>query len=359
MATLATLTRRKFTRFASAGIFAAGALLVSLAQGDASAGTNLSTGTGSGSTGATFTTTTSVSLAGTDELNGFDVTLVYDPAVAVPTAVTIADVWTFPLASDFGGTTIHVAGSRLGFCTGNCPLFTVTWSSTAPGSFALAPSAYTLAGREAGVAGDLTQATFTSGPVTVTGSQQPAATATNTTAAATNTPVPPTATSTAVAASTSTPAVPATATPTAAPSSASATNTPVAAASPIPAVIATPSPAGGVGSNSLPGTVSTPSAAAPSLPTAQATVVAGVRTGTGSTAGGPPAGQVIPLPPRTGESQGGVDNPALRGLGILLMVTSGTVFLAGFAGTRLRFRRFTRAVDTYLDDVEHDARKRK
>ncbi len=182
-------TRGRFWTLAAASLFAAGALLVSLAPGSASAGTQLVVTGGSASPGGTVTSQVSASLVVADSLNGFDVTITYNPAVVSPASITLAGGWT-QLAGQPGTTgSLNVAAFRLDFCTSSCPLFTITWNAAAPGAGQVQVSAFTLAGDTGTVSGALTGVTTSVAAVTVNGVQP---TASNTAVQPTNTPVPPT-----------------------------------------------------------------------------------------------------------------------------------------------------------------------
>lgn len=365
-----TASKRRLSTLTAAVMFALGALLVSLAPGEASSGTSLSTGSGGASVGTPFNTAASVSLTGADELNAFDVTLSYNASIAVPTSVALNSAWTIALdTGTIGPGTIHVAASRLGFCTGTCPLFTVSWNAVGGGSFQVSADSYVLAGRQSGGLGNLTQTSLASGTITVTGGQ-PTPTNTPVPPTPTNTSVPPTSTSvppTSTAVPTNTPAAPtasATSTVTAAPTqpastptpaapAAEPTNTPITAAPTVPAVVTSPTPLASAPTASVPANpgptspvILAPSGDAPAAP---------AQGDQGSS--GPQPGQIIPLPPRAGDSPAASDSSPLKALGILLMAGSGLVLVTGLAGGR-RPRAVGPAVDRYLDGVESEARRK-
>ena len=379
----------RFALVAAAVMFAAGAILVSLAPGAASTGTQLSPGSGSSSPGGSFSTSASVSLAAADELNGFDITVSYNAAVAVPVSVTLNGSWTIPLdPGTVGPSTVHVAASRLGtFCTGTCPLFTINWSAAGAGNFALSPTSYTLVGRQGGAAGNLSQVAVVAGTISVAGavptasntSVPPTNTPTNTpvqpsvTSTPTRTPVPPTDTST----PTKTPdpttgatpvpsaaAVTPTAVPPTASQNASASTPTTAPSTPIPPASerdGSPPQSPDAGST-VPAVIATtaaspevigeaPSAPAPAAPVT--VVVPGPATATG------PAGQFGPLPPRTGDGTRGATNSGVQQAGIALMVGSGLLFAAGVAASRAQASaRWRRVVGRYLEQSERDGRRR-
>ncbi len=183
---------RGFGTIAAIAMFGVGALMVSLAPGDASSGTQLVHSGATVQSGQSFSTSASVSLAAADTLNGFDVTVSFDPAVVKPTGVSIDGVWNIPLDSGtIGANTVHVAASRIGSCTGSCPLFSLNWKAQGSGDAKVKAASFVLVGKQSDVAGNLAQVTPAFAAVIVSG---PA----NSTATATNTPIPPTATKTAL-----------------------------------------------------------------------------------------------------------------------------------------------------------------
>ena len=362
-------------------VFAAGALLVSLASGAALSWTTLATGSGAAAVGDTFTTTATVSLAAADELNGFDVTLTYNAAVAVPTGITLNGAWNIPLdAATIGSGTIHVAASRLGFCSGTCPLFTVAWSDAAGGAFSLSSGTPTLTGRQSGVPGNLGQVATTAGSITITGGQQP--TATNTPVTPTNSPVPPTNTR---SAPTSPPLPSATSTqvseppgPTTPTVTATAMTTPIppAPANTPASPPATASPGeggpddpGANGAGPAPVVLRSPTVQLPALPAVEPGATAPsinnpVPTAQVSYAPQPapaaprPINQVIPLPPRAGDT-GGIATPSpLKQLGLILMLGSGFVLAFGLFKRNPNPSQFSSQVNSYLDDVESSSREK-
>lgn len=354
--------RRTARTIAASTLFVVGALIASLAPGAASTGTQLTAGGGSGvESGSSFVTTVSVTLAAQDELNAFDVTLTHDPSVAVPTSIALNPAWIIPLDD---GTitpgTIHVAASRLGFCTGTCPLFTITWNPVAAGSFTQGPSAYVLSGRENGAGGNLNGTSAGSGSISVTGSSQPTNTPTNTPVTAptnttqpTNTPVTP-ATNTPVPTSTpiSTPTQPETPAGTTSPTTPASTVPPSTpepgAAAPIVITTPTAQPA-----DPEPDAVSsTPPPSQPSQP-AVPTASAPRPVTTTNSGSGVAAGTVVPLPPQTGS---GTNQPVAfpwRPLGWAMMAIATGLGAAEFArGRKNRARNFSRHLDRYFDDLE-------
>ena len=380
--------RRRLRTFAAAILFALGGVMVSLAPGAASTGTDLSVGGGSSSAGGSFSTSTSVSLAAPDELNAFDVTLSYNSSVAVPTSVTLNGSWSIPLdPGTIGAGTIHVAASRLGFCTVSCPLFSVNWSAVGPGSFQSSPTSYVLSGRQSGVGGNLTSTSASAATITVNGPSNATATNTAPASTATNTPIPPTATNTAIPTATnttvqgaSTPVTP-TSTPiagtTASPSTATPVPAPVnpTAAPTAPVVISAPSspstgdppPNGPVavppaGSESPPAPAPSspnPRAQAPFQPAPSNAANPVVNSAPGLSSG--PSGHAIPLPPRAGTGPVIGNASPLKGFGFGLMALSALFVLLEYARGRQSAspRTFSVALDEYLDAEQSRARERR
>lgn len=362
------LVRKRLGTLAASVLFAAGALMVSLAPGAASSGTTLTTTGGSAAVGSSFTTSASVSLAGGDELNAFEVTLTYVPGVAVPTGITLNGAWTIPLdAGTIGVGTVHVAASRLGFCSATCPLFTVSWSAVGAGSFQATPSSYVLSGRENGIGGNLSNTAPSAGVISVSGpaTSTPVPPATNTpTSPATNTPTAR-ATNTAAATSTSTTSPANTAIPTNTPrpttAAPSATTTPPApAATAIPASsppAAEPTTAGAAPIvNDPPGGPGNPPAGNAGMGSPQPTAAAGqppVQSTNPPSGSAAPPGAFIPLPPRTGTGPGNPTSFPWRPFGWGLMVVAAGLIAFDYSSRRKgRDGRFAQALDGYFDGLQ-------
>jgi hypothetical protein len=375
-----SLSRTGLTWVAALVMFTIGALLVSLAPGAASAGTTLSVTGGTANVGGTMSSAASVSVAAPDELNAFDVTISYNASVVVPTSVTLNSAWTIPLdAGTIGPGTIHVAASRLGFCTGTCPLFTVNWNAVGSGSVPLSPSNYVLSGRQSGVAGNITQTSVSAGTLTVNGQQTatntPVTPATNTPVTpGTNTPVAPATSTPVTPAATSTPVTPATGTAVApVTSTAATTNTPVTAvstAAPSSTAVAaplvqTPAPEPtdtGAAPPPAEPTPAAPSSGGPTDPpdTPAPASPAPVVNAPALPRANAPAGAAVPLPPRTGSSavQGATGSPWLP-LGWILMALSGVLVVGEYIrSARDRHSAFSLTVSGYLDEVEREPRRR-
>src|SRR6185312_15373373 len=138
-----------------------GCLLLATAPGSASSGTVIQVGTATVPAGQNASTNVIASIASNDSVNGFDVTLAFDPAVVTAASVTLSQGWTaLPVASpiDNAGGTVRVAGFQLGTGCGSgssCPLFAVSWHGVAGGSSTVRVSVQQLAGSNGGAAGTL------------------------------------------------------------------------------------------------------------------------------------------------------------------------------------------------------------
>lgn len=388
---------RRLGMLAAIAMFAVGALMVSLAPSDASAGTQLSLSAASAQSGQSFSTSASVSLASADELNGFDVTISFNPGVAHPTNVILNGAWTIPLdAGTIGSNSVHVAASRLGSCTGTCPLFSLTWSATGAGDAQVQSTSLVLVGKQSGVAGNLGQVSTAFGAVTISGpatntSVPPTATNTRvpntpTPVPATSTPVPPTATPV-PATNTTVAATPTSATPTAAANTATPTNTAAASAGnsaptptptftpTVPAATAVPTVAAPTVAASIDTAANTPSggsnpdASAPGLATPTevpaanpagatgpaATTVSGPSTS--GVANSPSPTRTVPLPPNTGMGweEGSDGSLPIRTFGFVLMGIALLLLTVEFVRGRQQLRSvtgFSEAVEGFFEDQE-------
>jgi hypothetical protein len=328
--------------------------MVSLAPGAASAGTQVVSPSANPQVGQSFSTTVSVNLTGVDELNGFDVRISYNSAVVNATSVSLAPFWNLPLdAGSISGGSVHAAASRLGaqppaYCTGSCALFTVNWTAVGAGSAQLQASPVILAGRQDGAPGSLTQISVALGSVVVPGPAS--ATATNTSVPPTNTAVP-SSPSPVPATNTSAPATNTPAAPTNTPVPPLATQTAVAVA---PTAQATPTI---VVSAPVQPTVPGPPAPQPALPTTAAPAP--------STSGGEvetptrapaflPNGQLIPLPPRTGDGESLASSPwsPVRVGGLALMGIAGLIGALEVLQLRARRRGIGEAIDQFFREEE-------
>lgn len=392
---------RRFGTLAAIAIFGVGALMVSLAPSDASAGTQLSLSGASAQSGQSFSTTASVTLAAADELNGFDLTISFNPAVAVPTSVQLNAAWNIPLdAGTIGSNSVHVAASRIGTCTGSCPLFSLNWNAVGAGNGQVQSTSLVLVGKQSSVAGNLSQVSTSFGTVSVSGpatntAVPPTSTstrvpATSTSIAATNTSVPPTSTSvpatstpippTATSAPATATSVAATPTNTVAASSGGNATTPTAQpTSPSPTAVPTlGSSVDGVANNSQPTAAPAgPSAPQPAVPTSVPAQNPGspvspvvlpttaVSSPAGGTAALPATTRTVPLPPNTGmgwaQDEGGADFP-LRTSGYTLMGIAALLLFVQFVNSRQsrtrREKQFSEAVDSFFAEQEEKGSSR-
>ena len=237
-------------------LFGIGCVLIAVAPTSASSGTVLHVGTATLQVGQTATTNVTVSLAGSDSVNAYDLTLSYASDRATATGITVPPGWTTLTSTiDNAVGSLHVAAFQLGAgCGGgtSCALFSVSWSGAAAGTSTLHITAQQLAGSNGGTAGTIASVAAVDGSVIVTGSAAsasaiPTNTATPTataspTATATNTATPTVAPATTTSGATSSPppdSPTATATPTVATDSSNTTATP-AAPSPTGAAVTTP-----------------------------------------------------------------------------------------------------------------------
>ena len=223
-------------------LFGIGCVLIAVAPTSASSGTVLHVGTGTLQVGQTASTNVTVSLAGSDSVNAYDLTLSYAAATATATGITVPPGWT-TLTSTIDNTvgSLHVAAFQLGAgCGGgtSCTLFSVSWSGASAGTSTLHITAQQLAGSNGGTAGTIASVAAVDGSVMVTSGVASAS------AIPTNTATPTaTASPTATATSTATPTVAAATTVSGATSSPTATATPTVATNPS-ATPATATPAG-------------------------------------------------------------------------------------------------------------------
>jgi len=216
-----------------------GCLLLATAPGSASSGTIIHVGTGSAQAGQSVSTNVTASIASNDSVNGFDITLGFDPAVATAASITLSSGWTaLPVTTpiDNGSGLVHVAGFQLGTgCGGgsSCAMFSVSWHGVAGGTSSVHVTVQQLAGSNGGANGTLSSVGAVGGSVTVTGSptgvttQSPTATATPTkSAVATSTAATQTSVTTATATSPATTQTPPAASATTQPKTPSAAATP-------------------------------------------------------------------------------------------------------------------------------------
>jgi hypothetical protein len=307
--------------------FAFGVVLVAVAPGAASAGTMVNVGGASAQAGQMASSTVSVSLSGSDTMNGFDVTVTFDPSIAHVASVAIAAGWSQPpLIKTVDNTTgsVRIAAFQLGTgCAAgtSCPLFSISWQTLSAGISSVHISSQQLGGNNGGSVGFLTNVNTSDGVLTVNGPTSP-----GTPATATNTPVPsPTATRVPATATPMT--VPPTATavipapvnspavqsPTVAPSSDPPSGAVVPVDSPPPAVVA------GAEGTSVP-----PQAVPPIVPVPATVQTAAVATPTAQTQTQPSSvgASATPRPPSTGNGSSAAGVPDVRIAGMALMVLS-------------------------------------
>src|SRR6185437_14534752 len=320
-------------------------LLLATAPGSASSGTVIQVGTATVPAGQNASTNVIASIASNDSVNGFDVTLAFDPAVVTAASVTLSQGWTaLPVASpiDNSGGTVRVAGFQLGTGCGSgssCPLFAVSWHGVAGGSSTVRVSVQQLAGSNGGAAGTLSSVAAVNGSVTVPGapaapSSSPKASA-SVSASATATKTPATATNTSVATSTasSTAQVSATSAPVTAtiqPDSSSSSTAVAGTAAAVSATAATPAEtavAPGTSTPEPPAAVATTAVTQPVVIVTQAVPTASETTPTQQAGVLGTVSPDIPRPPATGTggTTYGAQGNSMRLAGIALIVLSALI----------------------------------